>query len=499
MFTKFRTLASQSLVYAVGDILNLGFVFLLIPLYTTFLSPADYGILAITSTVASVLSVLYLQSLEGAITRFHYDYSDPVSRKGYYGTVWILMVGFTLVTSLLLAGIGNQVAPLLFTNIPYTPYLSLVVWTTFITNSSLVLLLAVLRVQERPFAYITLNLATFLVNITLVIYFVADKGQGAFGSLLGKFLGSLILAVPITVIYLRNAKLQWSWTQAKASLAFALPLIPHLLSLWVLNLSDRIVLQKYVSLDQVGIYNLGYQLSSIVQLIAFSLANAWGPFYYKMANTQDGPVVLSRMSTYYWLVVIMVGTGLAITAKDILMIIPAQPEYRVAYQMVPIVILGLTTRAFYFIFVSALYYQKRVKVLPLVTIIAGALNIGLNLLFVPKYGYMAAAVNTFIAYTFQTIVMYFLAQRAFWMPYEYSRAVKLVAVGIALYYVNINLPETQVWVGLSLKTGIILTYPLWLALLRFWTPDEIQVWHHTLRNFSPMLFKNLANLVSREQ
>lgn len=491
MFTKFRTLAGQSFIYAVGDILNLGIAFLLIPLYTTFLAPADYGILAVTSTITSILSVLYLQSLEGAITRFHYDFTHPHNRKAYYGTIWLLMIGFTFFSSVLIEGIGPRVSQFLFKDIPYTPYLSLVVWTVFLTNSSLVLLLAVLRVQEKPFAFVALNLTTFLINTTLIIYFVAGRGQGAFGSLLGRFLGSLIMVIPITFVYLKNARLHWSWAQAKATLAFALPLVPHLLSLWALNLSDRIVLQKFVSLDNVGIYNLGYQFGSVVQLVAFSLSNAWGPFYYKTAGTSDGPAVLSRMSTYYWLVVIVLGTGLAIMAKEILLIIPSRPEYHLAYQVVPVTVLGFIMRAFYFIFVSALYHMKQLKALPVVTISAGILNIGLNLIFIPKYGYMAAAVNTFIAYTFQAITMYFLAQRVFPIAYEYGRVVKMAAIGFGLYLINVSLPEASAGIGLLVKTGLLITYPIWLALVGFWTIDELALGRRILGNFSEKLVKGV--------
>jgi O-antigen/teichoic acid export membrane protein len=484
MFSKFRTLANHSLIYTLGDVLNLGFAFVLIPLYTTYLNPADYGILAITSTIASILSVLYLQSLEGAITRLHYDYSDPLSRKKYYGTIWILMISSTLIASLLIEGVGHQVSSVLFENVPYTPYIRLTVWTVFVTNSSLLLLQAVLRVQEKPLAFVTLNLSTFLVSMILIIYFVVGLGQGVLGSLLGRFLGCLIVAVPATIVYLRKAKLHWSWKQAKESLLFALPLIPHLLSLWVLNLSDRLILQKYVSLNEVGIYNLGYQLGSIVQVLAFSLSNAWGPFYYKTATNSDGSTVLSRMSTYYWVVIIIAGTALAMMAKEILLIIPSRPEYHIAYQVVPVIVVGFVMRAFYFIFVSALYQVKQVKTLPVVTMIAGLLNIGLNLFFVPRYGYIAAAVNTFIAYTFQTVAMYFLAQRAFPLPYEYTRVFKIAGVSMGLYLISTTLPELSAWMGLLVKTGLILTYPICLALTGFWTSSEVALSRHLLGNLS---------------
>jgi O-antigen/teichoic acid export membrane protein len=481
VFTKVRKLAGQSLIYTVGDMLNLGLAFLLIPLYTAYLTPADYGILAIATTLGSVLGVLYLQSLEATLSRFYYDYSDDDSRRGYYGTVWILMIGSGLAASLLIEAIGQPLSHFVFKDIPFVPYIRLVVWITFINNSSFLLLPALLRVQEKPGTFVALSLTSFLVNTALIIYFVVGEQRGALGNLEGRFLASLLLAVPVTILYLRQAKLHWSWPQAKASLQFALPLTPHLLSLWILNLSDRMVLQQYVSLNDVGIYSFGYQFASVLNLIVYSLASAMGPFFFKTAGQPQGPTILSRVSTYYWLITMVLGVGLAAIARDALIVITSRPAYHIAYQVVPWVVLGFIMRTFYLIFSSSLYYAKQVKSLAIVTVVSGLLNVGLNLLFVPQYGYMAAAVNTFIAYAFQSVIMYFMAQRAYTMPYEYIRIAKMSAVGIGIYFVAVALPIFPVWINLIVKVGVVASYPIWLTLIGFWTVDEIALLRRTVQ------------------
>lgn len=475
MFTQLKKLIGHSLIYATGDVLNTGLTSLLIPLYTAYLTPADYGILAIASTLASILSVFYLQSLSSAFTRIYFDYLDINSRRNYGGTVWILMTGLALAAALLIELFGSSLSHLLFKDIPYIPYIRLVVWTTFIINSSLLLFPALLQVQEKPFLFITFNLVVLSVNATLIIYFVVVQKLGALGSLEGRFYGSLILAIPVTVLYLKQVNLHWSWPGAKASLQFALPLLPHLISLWLLNLSDRLILQKYVSLNDVGIYNLGYQFASILQLLAISLINAPGFFFYKTADQPDGAKVLGRVSTYYWLVIIFLGMALTILAKEVLVLITYRPEYHIAYQVVPWITLGVIMRAFYFIFSTVLYYTKQVKVLASVTVISGMLNIGLNLLLVPRYGYMAAAINTFIAYAVQAVVIYFIAQRAYSLPFEYIRIVKMSTIGFGLFLVTIALPEFSLWIEIVVKMIVLITYPIWLTVAGFWTTDETQL------------------------
>ncbi|HSJ55055.1 MAG TPA: oligosaccharide flippase family protein, partial [Anaerolineae bacterium] len=150
MFASLKRLAGQSFIYTAGDVLNRAMSLLLVPLYTAYLAPADYGLLAVITTLSSVLSILYLQSLESALARLHYDYRDEEERKKYYGTVWLLTTLVAVGMSLLLEVAGPSLSTLLFPDVPYLPYIRLAVWTTAITNSSFLLLRSVLRVREKP-------------------------------------------------------------------------------------------------------------------------------------------------------------------------------------------------------------------------------------------------------------------------------------------------------------------------------------------------------------
>ncbi len=472
MFAQLKQLGSHSVIYTAGDMLNRAFALILIPLYTAYLTPADYGILSITSTIGAVFAILSMQSLETGLTRFHFDHSDEASRRRYHGLVWLLMVASALTFALLVGTVGQPLLAWLFPDVPYLPYIRIVVWTTFTTNISFLLLRALLRTQERPAIYSILNIVVFLVNTGFVVYFVVGLRAGALGNLQGRLLAAMLLAIPVILVYFRSARLHWSTQEAKSTLAFSIPLVPHLLSLWVLSVSDRVVLQRFVPLADVGIYSLGYQIASILQLLAFSAANAWSPYFFKTADKPDAPRMLSRFSSYYILVIIFLGTGIAALAQDALLVMASNPAYHAAYRVVPWVVMGFVMRGFYFLFVTALYYKKQVRLLPLVTIGAGSLNVVLNVLTVPQFGYIAAAVNTFIAYAMQAVVMYPLAQQAFRVPYELVRFVKMAGVGIGLFLVASMLPSLHPWLALAAKTAWVCTFPLWLTLLRFWTPDE---------------------------
>ena len=128
-----------------------------------------------------------------------------------------------------------------------------------------------------------------IFSVALIAFYVGHLKQEAVGNLKGARLGSLMVAVPATIIIFRNIRFQFNIGYIKRSLAYSLPLAPHMLSLWALNLSDRFILERYVELEKIGVYALGYQIASALQVIAYSATNAIGPFFYKTASRNPDP------------------------------------------------------------------------------------------------------------------------------------------------------------------------------------------------------------------
>jgi O-antigen/teichoic acid export membrane protein len=470
-----KKLVSLSSIYALADFLQAGLAFLLIPLYTTYLTTADYGILSMVTASGNILSVFYLQSLEGAFARCFSDESDPEERRRFLGAIWLFALIYSLGLTLTLDWIGLSTNSLGLRNVPYQPYLRLVVWTTFVSSVALLLPRALFLIREQAWQYAALNIASFTLTTLLIIYFVAGRGAGVVGSLQGRLIGAFLISLPALFIVLRNIRLAWRPIAVRAALVFALPLVPHLLSLWVLNVSDRFILERYVSLSDLGVYTLGYQVASILQILAISMSNAITPYYYRTAAAQsDAPVLLGKVSTYYLAALAWLSVGLVGLAPSALHLLTLEkPAYWAAAQVIPWVALGFFARGYYFVFLTALSYAKKLGLLPLVTIGAGVINVTLNFWLVPHWGYLAAAINTFIAYALQALVMYFLAQRAYALVYETGRLLGLTFLTFVWTW-GLSVPMfPQLWLDLGLKTILALAFPLGLWGIRFFSANEI--------------------------
>jgi O-antigen/teichoic acid export membrane protein len=165
-------------------------------------------------------------------------------------------------------------------------------------------------------------------------------------------------------------------------------------------------------------------------------------------------------------------------AQDVIRLIASRPAYLAAYQIVPWVILGFFARGYYFVFVTALYYSKKLQALSLITMSAAAINVMLNLTLIPHLGYRVAAVTTFVAYALQAVAMYFFAQRAYRLRYESGRLARLTLLGIVWAAALYSFSLSSLWLDLALKTCLSLCYPVGLLALRFFSSEEVDSLRH---------------------
>jgi len=409
--------------------------------------------------------------LVGAVMRFFYDTNDENDRKIYNGTIWIFLVCTTFSVTLLLHFTGQSIFEGIFNDIAFHPYIKIAIWTVFLLILSEIPL-SLFIVRKKAIPYITLQISSFLLNMAFVIYFVVFRNEGALGSLKGLFISSLILSIVFVYITLNEIKISFLKEKLFASLAFGLPLVAHTLSHWALDLSDRFILAQFVSLEAIGIYSLGYQFGTIIRFFSTSINKAFVPFYYENASKNNGKIILSKFSTYYAGTITILAVVIALLSKEVIFIM-ADPDYHSAYQFVPLVTCGYLMLALYLIPVNGLFYTKRTKLIPVVTIISVAFNLGFNIVMIPKIGIMAAAYATFLSYFLLFIGISIISYYTFPIPYEINRLLKIFFSACITFYLCNKLNLDNLYLQLSLKTIFsIIGIPLVLYLLMFYSNEE---------------------------
>ena len=487
MITTLKKLGKLSLTYTLGDMVTKGAALLLLPLYTRFLTPDDYGILAIVLMVSGVMGMLISFGMMSAILRFHFLFDNEQQRQEFYGTLFLFLLLMPGLIVWSLDQFGESLFTSLFRQTPFQPYIRLGIWTAFFNTAFSILPPTLFRAREQAKRYVAFSLFKFVATTVFTIWLVVFQNQGAVGAAWAQFLASVLTAVPATAILLRQVRLNLHWRKLVPALAFGIPLIPHLLSYWALSISDRAILERHVSLDQLGLYSLGYQFGIAYNMIIISINNSLLPMFGRSANSNDELQRLSRIATYYILVIGTIGLAIALLAPKVIILI-TPPEYHSAGLIVPWIILGYSFLGFYYLPMNTLSMTVgKTRTVPLITITSALFNIGLNLLMVPRFGIIAAAINTALGYGALAVLMFVSAQKTRSLNYEYGRLSKIGLSIFFLFMVSNIIPDLVMPIALVMDMLLVCLLPFMLFLMGFWTEQEKRRLHEISQRIAPSL------------
>jgi O-antigen/teichoic acid export membrane protein len=429
-----RALLRGSLLYTLGNFLPRVGAFLLLPLYTASMAPAEFGIFSLMVSLAGLLAILYRLGLDGALLRIHFDIA-PARRPSLYLTLAAVTLGAVLLFSAVLGLLSAPIFDRAFPGVSFVPYGLLALGITA-TMAFQYVPASLFRATERPERFVAFALGVFAVVVVSAILFLLVLDLGAVGGLLAQLTGGVAVLAVTILILLRLRRGRMDRELASRSLRFGLPLVPHGLAGWVLSLSDRWLIGLFIGLPAVaaqaavGVYAFGYVLGQSVSLVATSFNAAWVPFWYSRGDGPSGPGILREVSSLTLgalsLLAVCVGV-LAPELTELLAVSRWGNEALAAVDVIPVVAVASLAHGLYFMVVSTIFLRRRTAGLPLLTLLAGLANVGVNALLIPRLGIMGAAWATLVGYCVLAAATWWYAARAYPIRLDVGR---LAAIGL---------------------------------------------------------------------
>jgi O-antigen/teichoic acid export membrane protein len=473
-----------SALYAVADMASRGSALLLVPLYAHFMAPDGYGILALASLVTSLLVMLLSFGGQSVVQRFYNQFADDTGRAQFLGAFWLFLLTVPGAVLAVVWLCGQEVVRWLMPSFAAQPYLQLVLGISYLNVAFGTVLPGLFRARDQGWRYLALSLATMVTTVAFSVYFLVVLQLGAVGALGGQLAGALLMAVVSLPVLMRQLAPAWRWGELRRALKFGLPLVPHFAAHWTLSISDRAIVGAYAGLGGVGLYSMAYQFGTLLQMLLSSINSALMPVFSRAAKDERELAALPRLTTYYCCVVAALGLATALVARDVILI--ATPvAYHSAGSLVPFISLGIVAMGFYFVPMNALSMTAgRTSVIPVITTIAGATNLGLNLLAVPVFGPVAAAINTAVGYTLLALLTTLYTRRVVTLHYETTRLCKLALVTLALFGIGQLVEFGHPAVDLFVRMLVVAALPFGLWLVGFWSRHERAVVAHLIGSFA---------------
>lgn len=451
-------------IYSIGIIIPKAASFLLLPIYTRYLSPGDYGIVESMHVLSVILTVLSTLAIDRSIYRLYFEHKTEDAKKKYLGTITISLLIIAMVFVLLLF-LGRSIVSMVFQSIPFSPYYSYTIITVFLTIVSIVPK-TYYQVEQKAAKFILFSLGEFFSRTILIIYFIVFAGKGAEGMLLGQLVGASFLLPFYLFVISKIIIPRWDKNIFIESIKYSFPMVFGLLSAWILNLSDRIFIERYFSVSDVGIYSLAYKLAEILLILTVAINQAFSPLFFKIANNDEN-IEKSKQKLFFYnkiisIIIIFVAMIISLFSREFIMLL--DEEYQSAFYLVPIIMVGIVFSQIGSLANRSFYQEKKTVQPMLIGLGTAILNVLLNFLLVPRYGNYGAAYSTTISFLFLFIVIFIYARKYYFIPIAWRELLPLFTLFIIsstfFYYFDFTL-----YVSIALKVSIIFLF-IGLSMIR---------------------------------
>jgi O-antigen/teichoic acid export membrane protein len=462
---QLRRLGRHSAIYGIGGVVSRVIAVLLLPIYTRYLTPSDYGQIETLLALMTVLGLILRAGITSAFFRFYFDVEDEAGRLRVLRTsFWFTMGGGTLGLVALLA-LADPISELFFGTTDAANLVrasGVALWATVNYEQ----LTALFRVEERSTAFVAASLTNVMLTIGLTLLLVVALDKGPLGVIVGNFSGTLIVYLALLGYRREQLGLQFDRGLLREMNHFGLPLVPTALFLWMTNFSDRFFLVWLANVAEAGLYSVGVRVASAMVLVLTAFRMAWPAFAYSIRDEREARRTYAFVLTYLTVLTAWVALALTLLAPWLVDLLAAD-RFAESAEVVGPLAFSTVSYAAYVVVAIGVGRARRTTFNWVVTGAGAAVNVTLNLLLIPQYGMIGAAIATVAAYTTMAIGMGWWAQRVYPVPYQWRRvatagggAVGLAALGKALD------------VGLPAAALLILAYPLVLLALGFTNHEE---------------------------
>ena len=386
MLNKLKYFLKQSAIYSIGNLATKASGVILLPLYTTYISLAEFGILGIIDVTILILAELINLGQAQALVMLNNSDEYVNEKKRVFFTVLsssvIICFGFIALGEISLPYISKIFSePLKY---HYLLRLALYIIVARVINN---IYLNKLRADERSSAYTIFSVSKLLLTLCLTIYFLAYVHLKITGILYSYLISETVIIVILSIVLFKKLEPKFVKKIMFASISFGIPLIFGSLAMMLLNVSDRYIIKYFTNNAMVGLYDLGYRFAGILNMffiMPFTLALM--PQAYKMYTKEGDKRYYTKLMTYLTFGLVWLGLGISIFSKEVIKIFALNPSFWPAYKIVPIVTASYIFFGMRIIASLGMFLTKKTKYVANTTIIAAALNILLNILLIPKFG-----------------------------------------------------------------------------------------------------------------
>lgn len=392
---RIPSIAQNSAIYIVFNVLQRAINFFLLPLYTIYLTPEDYGTINVLTSTAALLTFLLTFSVQSASSRFHYKYkrSDSIIKTIWGSNLIFIIINSLFWSILVMVGYNYSLKYLIGNEIQFYPYVLICILNCCFSPIYLYFQNYLQTTQNARYFVIN-NFLQFVCLLGLTICFVVFFHWKALGVLLANLIVNGIFAIYAVCALRKYITYKFSLAVLKKSLQYSIPLLPHTLSGWLNSMLDRIFVNRLINLANVGLYSIGYQFGLVVNMVSFGINQAYTPWFFQNHDSIDGKRRIRIVSDVSILFICVIGVLLSLFAQEILFIM-TDAKYHNVWPIIVILVAANLFDGVYKFYVAVLFLDNT-KLLSTISISCSLMTCALNYILISNVGYEGAALTYLI-------------------------------------------------------------------------------------------------------
>jgi O-antigen/teichoic acid export membrane protein len=460
-----KRLGKHTAVYGLGGLVSRILAVLLLPLYTSYLGPRGFGKIETVVAFTTVLVIVLRMGISSAFFRFYFDSKDEARRTLVVRTsFWFTMA---MATAGLVVGwaLADPIAHWL--RLGDDPWLVRAAFVGLWAQMNYEQLTSLFRVEERSTAFVAASVANVLITVGATVLLVVGLHKGPTGAVVGNFIGTLTVYFVLLVYRRYQLGLEFSRDLLRQMNRFGMPLVPSALALWAINFIDRLFIAQYKGQAEVGVYSVAVRIASAIVFLMIAFRLAWPAFAYSIEDDREAKRTYSYVLTYLLFVCCWLSVALGVLAPWLVDVLAPKQSFHRAADAVALLSFAATAYAGYTVVAIGIGRARQTQFNWIVTGIAALINVALNVILIPPYGMIGAAIATVAAYLVLFLLMVVNSQRVYPVAYQWRRVLTLSSVAIGLTVIG-----SVVDVPLAVAILIALCYPLALLPLGFYLPAE---------------------------
>lgn len=462
---QLRKTAAHSAIYAIGTMISRITGLVMLPIYTRYLTPSDYGVIELLTMAIEISGILIGLRISQAMFRFYILAEDEVEKKEIISTVLLIVLTASGIGAAILYLAAEPLSVLIFGTSSYLFEFQLFAFT-LMTNATTAVGKSYIRAKQMPILYVSIGAISLAIQVALNVIFVVVLEMHVRGVVYSALGSGAVVATGFFLYIFGGVGFHYSREIAWRLIRFVAPLVLASIGAFYVSYADKYFIRLFGSLTEVGLYAIAARISAILGTIYQSFNMTWSADRFEIVKREDARVVFKLIFRFLSAALIISGVGLALFAGDLLRLM-ANQEYYSAGNIVPFLVAAGIIRIFSMFCNFGVMLNERTRYIAEATWIKVLISSFGYIVLIPYLGVYGAAIALLVSNLGELYWVNRKSTREYDMGLQWKQVSTLIAAGISCITIGFLMPDGGlVWFVVRVSLYLIFIFlvysmPIW--------------------------------------